>query len=94
MIRLTSKRVRSIIEHAETERELVSLLRSHKIKFTMEEAEELSVRIPARKGIIKALRNRSRFEIHNVSPVPFRPDNIDPLPLVSCTAWTDRLEVL
>ena len=70
MIRLTAERVRSIVAHAETEKQLVSLLRHHKVPFSPDPGGYL---IPTRKGMLSARKNRSRFEIHNVSPVPFRP---------------------
>ena len=74
MIRLSADRVRAIIERANNEKELVSLLRYHKIPFYMGSDADPCIRIPSRKGMLKARRSRSRFEIHNAAPVPFRPD--------------------
>lgn len=77
MVRLSSDRVRAIIERANNEKELVSLLRYHKIPFYMESDTDPCFRIPSKKGMLQARMNRSRFEIHNTSPVPFRPDYME-----------------
>ena len=74
MIRLSSARVKAIIAHAETEKDLVNLFRYHKIPFFLDSD---GIGIPSRKGILRASRNRSRFEIHNAAPVPFRPDALE-----------------
>ena len=74
MIRLSARRVRSLAAYCETEKELIKVLRKNKIPFRLEPEE---IRIPSRKGMLSACRIRSRFEIHNTAPVPFRPDMLE-----------------
>lgn len=74
MIRLSSARVRSLAEYCRTEKDLVNLLRYHKIPFFLDAD---GIGIPSRKGILRARRNRSRLEIHNAAPVPFRQDPLE-----------------
>ena len=74
MIRLSSDRVKAIVTRADTEKQLVNLLRYHKIPFFLDSD---GIWIPSRKGILRTRRNRSRFEIHNAAPVPFRPDAME-----------------
>lgn len=74
MTRLSSDRVKAIISHADTEKQLVNLLRHHKIPFFLDAD---GIGIPSRKGILRASRSRFRFEIHSAAPVPFRPDAME-----------------
>ena len=74
MIRLTSSRIRSLAAYCANEKELINILRYHKIPFSLDCD---GIGIPSRKGILRARRIRSRFEIHNASPVPFRPDTME-----------------
>ena len=73
MITITSKRIRNIVSECKAERELVSLLRHHKIRFSWTEGE---MKVPTRKGAIRISRSRSRFEIHGPAPVPYNPNHI------------------
>lgn len=74
---ITSSRIRSLITGARTEKEVESLLRSHKIRFHYStDTGILSIRIPCRKGYIRVYRTCSRscpFQVRTVGPVPFVP---------------------
>lgn len=76
MTALTSKRIKTIIAECEAEKELVRLLRYHKIPFSMSEGDAFPLKVPTKKGSVLILRNRSRFEIHGPAPVPYNPNNI------------------
>ena len=90
MITLSADRVRSILSACDGDRELVSLLRYHKIRFTCDPGDPFpEYRIPTKKGLLRVFRSRSRFEIHNPSPVPYNPAE-----KLTSTAWVDRLEVI
>ena len=61
MILITSEKNRSVLHGAKTEQELITLLRSHKIKYAFTtETGFLSVRIPCRKGLVRAFKIASR----------------------------------
>lgn len=58
---ITSEKIRSVIEGAKTEQDIVFLLRSHKIKYSFTtETGFLSIRIPCRKGCVRVYRVASR----------------------------------
>ena len=77
IIAVNPARIRSMIAGCRTERDIESLLRSHKIRYTYTtETGYLSIRIPCRKGCIRIYRTCSRscpFQVRNDSPVPFLP---------------------
>lgn len=76
MIAITKNRIRYIIRECKTEKDLVSALRSHKIRYTFStDTGHLTIRIPCRKGSIHVYRSCSRscpFMVHAVqSPLVF-----------------------
>ena len=87
MITITAERARRIIATAQNEKDLIRLLRYHKIRFYTDEEMEF-FRVPTRKGAMIIKRIRSRFEVNSTKPEPYTPD------LATCTAWTDRMEVI
>ena len=86
MITLTARRLRTITADATTEKELIRLLRYHKIRFYTDEEMEF-FKVPTRKGAMIIRKIRSRFEAKSTKPEQYTPD------LATCTAWADRLEV-
>lgn len=61
MILITSSRIRSLISNCKTERDIIHVLRSHKVKYTFStDTGFLSIRIPCKKGIIRIYRTCSR----------------------------------
>lgn len=86
MIIITSERIRSIISHCRTEQDIISVLRSHKIKYSFStDTGYLSIRIPCRTGAIRIYKTCSRsapFFVQSdyTSKYPF------PVPLYS---WND-----
>ena len=87
MITLTAKRARRIIATAQNEKELVSLLRYHKVRFYSDDELQF-LKVPTRTGSIVIQKIRSRFEAKSRKPEPYTPD------LATCTAWMDRMEVI
>lgn len=76
MIRLTSERVESLIASAKTEKDLVALLRSHKIKYSFTtDTGTLTIRIPCKKGYIRIHKTRSASRPFTAAPVPPSPWN-------------------
>ena len=74
---INTRRIRNIIADCKTEADIISALRSHKIKYTFAtDTGFLNIRIPCRKGYIRIYRTCSRsapFLISSVPPVPFYP---------------------
>ena len=70
MITLSARRLRNIASEAKTEKQFVSLLRYHKIRFYTDEEQDF-FRIPCRTGLFLAHRARARFEIHQAAPIPY-----------------------
>ncbi len=74
---VNQNRIRSIIADCKTEADIVSALRSHKIKYTFTtETGPLNIRIPCRKGYIRIYRTCSRsapFLVRNVPPIVYCP---------------------
>ena len=77
MVLVSSDRIRSIIADCRTEADLVSVLRSHKIRYSFAtDTGYLSIRIPCRKGYIRVYKACSRsasFIIRSDNPVPVYP---------------------
>lgn len=70
MIILTIERLKRIIVSAiRTDCELYDAFRKHGIPFCLEND---GYTIATKKGKVSVSRSGSRFEIHNVSPVPYR----------------------
>lgn len=86
MIVITSDRIRSIVADCRTEADLVSALRSHKVKYTFStDIGFTNIKIPCKAGTIRIYRTCSRsapFRIvqDKISVYPF------PVPLYS---WND-----
>lgn len=73
---ITSERVRSLITDCKTEMEVVSVLRSHKIKYSFTtDTGYMNIRIPCRKGCIRIVRVCSRS-----APFLVRADTPSPVP--------------
>ena len=87
MITLTSRRLRTITAEATNEKDLIRLLRYHKIRFYTDDELEF-FKVPTRKGAMIIKQIRSRFEAKSTKPEPYTPD------LATCTAWMDRMEVV
>lgn len=61
MILVTTEKIRSVINGAKTEQDIIILLRSHKIKYYFTtETGYISIRIPCRKGCVRVSRVASR----------------------------------
>ena len=61
MIIITSERIRSIVSDCKTEQDIISALRSHKVKYSFTtETGYLSIRIPCKTGTIRIYRTCSR----------------------------------
>jgi hypothetical protein len=73
---ITADRIKSLVSECRTEPEVVSVLRSHKIKYTFStDSGYLAIRIPCRKGYIRLYRTASRscpFLVRQDSPVPIQ----------------------
>lgn len=78
MILINTKKIRSLIADCKTEMEIVSVLRSHKVKYTFTtNTGYLSIRIPCRTGAVRIYRVCSRsapFLVSNeqgkIRPIP------------------------
>lgn len=75
MIMITAERIRSMIRNCHTEKDVATVLRSHKVRYSFStDTGFLSIRIPSRKGYIRIYRTCSRscpFQVSAVAPVPF-----------------------
>ena len=102
---ISSARVRSILSEARTDKEVVEALRRHCIQYGYRPGPGgLNIQIPCRHGVVVVARSESPV---CAGPVPvtvsrfFRPRSVlDKLtgsapadPLMSSTAWADRLEL-
>ena len=80
MIILTVNRVKNILSGAKTEIEVVSRLRSHKIKYTYTtETGFLTIKIPCKKGNIRVYRACSRSAPIRVYADRFPPSFAGPI---------------
>lgn len=81
---LSADRIRSIAAAASTEKELESLLRKHKIRFSWTTAPGyLAARIPCRSGSVLVYRACSRSQ-------PFRVRSADPVPAAGRPSFVPR----
>ena len=69
---INSSRIRTMISDCKTEPEIISVLRSHKIKYSYAtDTGFLSIRIPCRKGYVRIYRTCSRsapFHVKAIEP--------------------------
>ncbi len=81
-INLTAERVRNIIECCTTEKQVISALKKHKVRFTpakYSEGYSLNLYIPCKKGMIRVYRSCSRscpFVVQHLTPVTFQESGI------------------
>lgn len=72
---VSSDRIRSLVSECRTETDVVSVLRSHKIRYSFStDTGTLSIRIPCRKGVVRIYKTCSRsapLAVRSDSPVPF-----------------------
>ena len=82
MLALSMNRVRSIVGNCKTEMDIVSILRSHKIKYSFSTDHGfLQIRIPYKKGYIRIYKTCSRSYPFMVTTVPAVPC-IAPVPVL------------
>ena len=83
---LTADRLRSLVNGAKTEKELESVLRSHKIRYSWTTAPGFTaVKVPIRSGSVYVYRTCSRsapFMVRSATPEHY------PYPL-PCLSWDD-----
>ena len=95
---ISSARIRSVLEAARTDKEVIDALRAHRINYRYSiDAGGLHIRIPCRHGVVRVYRKSAPV---CSGPVPvliakfLRPKFPTPDELLSSTAWTDRMELI
>lgn len=81
-VSLTADRVRSMLTNCKTEKQVLTVLKTHKVKFSprsFSEGYSLNIYIPCKTGMIRVYRSCSRsapFVVQHLTPVSFIPSGI------------------
>ena len=79
---ITADRIRAMIAGCRTEKQVLAILKAHKVKFKQTPFSEgymLNIRIPCKTGAIRVYRSCSRrcpFVVQHLTPVSFQASGI------------------